>query len=93
MKGNTLMIDRVYRHFKGSLYVVKCEAIDTTTGNTVVVYKSLKQPSVFYVRPLDEFLSKVDKVKYPEVEQEYRFELVQSKRTTERRLELSNELQ
>ena len=29
-----------------------------------------------WVRPYDMFISKVDKVKYPDVEQEYRFELL-----------------
>lgn len=31
--------------------------------------------SMVYLRPYDMFLEKVDKVKYPNVEQEYRFEL------------------
>lgn len=30
----------------------------------------------YFVRPYEMFMSKVDKVKYPEIKQEYRFELI-----------------
>lgn len=43
--------------------------------NDIVLYKSLYDDSLIYTRPLDMFASKVDKVKYPDTEQEWRFEL------------------
>ena len=42
----------------------------------LVLYKKLDNDSIIYARPKDMFLSKVDKQKYPDVKQEYRFELV-----------------
>ena len=40
-----------------------------------VVYRALYGDNQLYIRPYDMFTSKVDKVKYPNVKQEYRFEL------------------
>ena len=42
----------------------------------VVIYKSLYDNHIAYARELSMFLSKVDKSKYPEAEQEFRFEEV-----------------
>lgn len=42
----------------------------------LVLYKSLYDDTAIYTRDYDMFLSKVDKLKYPDVEQEYRFELI-----------------
>lgn len=57
------------RHFKGGLYFVKELALHN--DKHIVVYTD---GLVTYTRPLKEFLSKVDKKKYPEAEQKYRFE-------------------
>ena len=40
----------------------------------LIVYKALYNPYRVYVRPLKEFISTVDKVKYPAITQIYRFE-------------------
>lgn len=40
-----------------------------------MVYRALYGDNELYFRPYDMFLSKVDKEKYPNVKQEYRFEL------------------
>lgn len=65
----------VYRHFKGGLYRAEAIATDSETGEKCVVYRALYGDGVLWVRPLDMFLSQVDREKYPDCTQEYRFEL------------------
>ena len=65
----------IYKHFKGDYYLVEDVAIHSETKEKYVVYRSLYGESQLYIRPYEMFLSKVDKEKYPNVEQEYRFEL------------------
>ena len=64
----------VYKHFKGNLYDVITVAMHTETEEWMVVYREVDGEKT-YVRPLEMFVSKVDKAKYPDVLQEYRFEL------------------
>lgn len=70
-----LKIKGVYKHFKGDYYFVEEVAIHSETKEKYVVYRGLYGKNELYIRPYDMFTSKVDKVKYPEVKQEYRFEL------------------
>ena len=67
-------IGSVYRHFKGNLYEVKAIALHSETGEKMVVYQALYGEGDTYVRPYDSFVSKVDRIKYPDADQEYRFE-------------------
>jgi len=65
----------IYKHFKGDYYLVEDIAIHSETKENYVIYRALYGERELYIRPMDMFLSKVDKVKYPNVKQEYRFEL------------------
>ena len=74
MKDLTPKKGEIYRHFKGNLYEVLALAMHTETEESMVVYKEVDGEKT-YVRPLEMFVSKVDKEKYPEVMQTYRFQL------------------
>ncbi len=74
----------VYKHFKGDYYLVEDVATHSETREKYVVYRALYGTNGLYIRPMEMFLSKVDKVKYPDVKQEYRFELQNIKSVKEK---------
>jgi len=73
-----IKIGNKYRHFKGHLY----EVIDIVYSadsigedlKKVVIYQDLNNKDMKWARDYDEFNSLVDKYKYPNVLQKYRFE-------------------
>ena len=66
---------RVYRHFKGDFYLVEDVARHSETGEEYVVYRKLYGDGGLWVRPLSLFLDPVDREKYPDADQTWRFEL------------------
>jgi hypothetical protein len=66
---------KVYRHFKGMLVKVICLAKHSETEEILVIYKHLETGEI-WARPIDMFTSLVDREKYPDIKQKYRFEEV-----------------
>ena len=70
-----IQLGRVYRHFKGDYYLVEAVAHDSETGALCVIYRKLYGDCGLWIRPLAMFLEPVDREKYPDAGQKYRFEL------------------
>ena len=71
-----VVIGGTYKHFKGHIYKVLYIAKDSETLEDLVIYQDTLDPNKIWARKKDMFLSKVDKEKYPNVTQVYRFELI-----------------
>ena len=64
----------IVRHFKGKTYEILYFARDSETQAEVVVYRALYGERGVWVRPMEMFFSPVDRDKYPDTPQKYRFE-------------------
>lgn len=71
-----IIIGKIYKHFKGNLYIVLDIVNDSESDDKVVIYESLYGDGLKWARSYNSFISLVDKDKYPEVKQKYRFEEV-----------------
>lgn len=72
-----LKIHHIYRHFKGNYYYVEGTCTHSETREVLVLYRALYGERELYARPLSLFLSPVDRDKYPNAAQNFRFEEVQ----------------
>ena len=78
-----IKVGNIYKHFKGHIYKVIAIGYDSEKydeanpdNSRLVVYENIDNKST-WIRPYDMFNSLVDKEKYPDINQEYRFEEIE----------------
>ncbi len=81
----SIKVGGLYKHFKGHIYKVIAIGYDSEKYDEknpdnckLVVYESIDDKKV-WIRPYDMFNSIVDRKKYPNVKQEYRFEEIKER--------------
>lgn len=61
------------RDINDYIYIITGFPKNTETEEQYVAYRSVSHPEKEWVRPVEDFLSKVNREKYPDVQQKYRF--------------------
>ena len=81
-----ICVGDIVQHFKREwvsadtseyLYKVLAFAQHTENGEKLVIYQGLYAPFKTCARPYETFMGEVDREKYPDIRQQYRFEKVQ----------------
>ena len=77
--GRVLKAGQRYKHFKkGNIYIVVIPCVyDTEDMKEYVIYRGGDNKRRMWARPIEEFMSEVDRNKYPQATQQYRFELIE----------------
>ena len=77
--GRVIKAGQRYRHFKkGNIYIVVIPCVyDTEDMKEYVIYRGGDNKRRMWARPVEEFMSEVDRNKYPQATQQYRFELLE----------------
>ena len=85
MTDREFKIGDIVQHFKREkvkeksseyIYKILAFAIHSETGEHLVVYQGLYPPYKTCARPYEMFASEVDRDKYPDISQKYRFEKI-----------------
>lgn len=86
METNRFKVGDIVQHFKRELvdqksseyiYKIIAFAVHSETNERLVVYQALYPPYKICCRPYEMFISEVDRDKYPDIKQRYRFEVIQ----------------
>ena len=77
--GRVLKAGQRYKqNKKGNVYIVVIPCVyDTDEMREYVIYRGGDNKRRMWARPIQEFMSEVDRVKYPNATQQYRFELIE----------------
>lgn len=87
MENREFRIGDIIQHFKREyvseisseyIYKIIAFAIHSETEERLVIYQGLYPPYKTCARPYDMFVSEVDREKYPDVKQKYRFEVIKT---------------
>lgn len=70
------LVGKRFRHFKGDLYEVTGIVPKRGTCDIIVIYHKVGDNKLWWLRPLNEFMSPVDKERYPDIKQKLQFEEV-----------------
>lgn len=82
----TPKVGEIYRHYRNGLYQILTVARHSQTRDKYVVYQALQGDFRTYVEPLALFTKEISHEKYPDVQQDYRFEWVDRDQLLPRRM-------